>query len=295
MQAFTNILAVLQEDQDTHQLLTKLHALSQGRECDISLIRVVYEGVADLNSKHIDASAGLKELVLEAARSSLRDAVDGAEVPVPGLTSAAMWNRHVWEGVVHAAASTGAQLIVKTTGDDPAFGGLRTPDDCNLLRHAEVPVLLAQEREWPEKPTIVAAIDIYDPSHTELNDRILATAHDLADQLGGSLHLASIFPVLSTWLDEVTTMQSYNKLRQEIEAEIFDGLSTLAAEQNIEDFSCHALEGLAADAMQQLVAAVNADILVLGTKARTGVAGLLLGNTAEKLIHHVKADILTVT
>ncbi len=295
MQAFTNILAVLQEDQDTHQLLTKLSALSRGRECDISLIRVVYEGVADLNSKHIDASAGLKELVLEAARSSLRDAVDAAEVPVAGMTSAAMWNPHVWQGVVHAAGSTGAELIVKTTGEDKGFAGLRTPDDWNLLRNAEVPVLLAQEREWPENPTILAAIDIYDPSHAELNDRILATAHDLTDQLGGSLHLASVFPVLSNWLDEVTTMQSYNKLRQEIEAEIFDGLSTLAAEQNIEDFSCHALEGLAADAMHQLITALSADILVLGTKARKGVAGLLLGNTAEKLIHHVQADILTVT
>ncbi len=295
MKAFDNILAVSQSDADIVTLLEKLQALCGARKVDISLLRVVYEGVADLNSRHIDKEYDLKELVLEATRASLVEAVDAANVKLDGLTSAAIWNARTWEGIIHAASSTDAQLIVKTTDPDSTFAGLRTPDDFSLLRHAEVPVLLTHPKPWPKEPKVVAAIDIYDPAHAELNDRILATAHDFSEQLNAELHLASVFPVLSNWLDEVTTIQSYNKLRKEIENEIFDGLRTLAEEQNIEHFHSHALEGLAAEAMHQLVTSVEADILVLGTKARKGVAGLLLGNTAEKLVHHVDADILTVS
>lgn len=293
MSRFTNILAVLDSSAEASPLVQKLMTLS-GPDTDISLIRVVYEGVADLKSKHIDVSAELKELVLEAERSALRDEVEATGTHIDKLTCAALWNPRIWAGALHAAASTAAELIVKTSAASTNFAALRTPDDWNLLRHASTPVLLTQPRAWSAKPTVVAALDVYDPEHGELNDRILAVAHDLAGQMNAELHLASVFPMLSTWLDEVTTISSYHKLRKEIESEIFEEIATLTAEQGIEDFTSHALEGLAVESMKRLLASVDADVLVIGTKARRGVAGLLLGNTAEKLLHEVDSDVLTV-
>ena len=35
-------------------------------------------------------------------------------------------------------------------------------------------------------------------------------------------------------------------------------------------------------------------LVVLGTKARRGIAGALLGNTAEKLLHALTCDVMTV-
>ena len=293
MSRFTNILAVLDDNAEASPLVQKLRALS-GSDTDIALIRVVYEGVADLTSKHIEVSAQLKELVLEAERSALRDVVEATGEHIDRLTCAVMWNARNWEGILHAAASNAAELIVKTSSQAKSFAALRTPDDWNLLRHATTPVLLTQPRGWSAKPTVVAALDVYDPEHQELNDRILAVAHDLARQMSADLHLASVFPMLSTWLDEVTTISSYHKLRKEIESEIFEEIATLTAEQGIEDFTSHALEGLAVESMKRLLASVDADVLVIGTKARRGVAGLLLGNTAEKLLHEVDSDVLTV-
>ena len=293
MSYFRNILAVLQIDAQAPRLLEKVAAIA-AQSSDVSLVRVVYEGLADLKSKHIDASVALKELVLESEQESLTEVIEATHTDIDNLTCAVMWNARLWEGIAHAAESCGAELIVKPSDGDATLGALRTPDDWNLLRHSEVPVLLTQPRRWHTPPTIVVALDIYDLDHEALNDRILAVARDFAAQCNGELHLASVFPALSVWLDEVTTVQSYHKLRKDIEEEIFDGLATLAAEQNIADATSHAMEGLAPDAMKRLINSLDADVLVIGTKARKGIAGALLGNTAEKLLHEVGCDILTV-
>lgn len=295
MADFRNILAVMQENAEAPRLLNKLHRLAGSQHCDISVIRVVYEGLADLKSKHIDATADLKELILTTSQKELRDAIETADISVDGLTSAAMWNPKLWEGIVHAAASTGAELIIKTA--DAEHGPsvpLRTPDDWNLLRHAEVPVLLTQPRAWLSTPTVVAAIDVYDPDHEALNARILSAAQHVCHQLGGELHLVSIFPVLSKWLDEVTNIQSYVKLRKDVEEEIFLELDNFAQAEGVQGYRPHAVEGDPVDAMRNLTGLLHADLVVLGTKARTGVAGALLGNTAEKLLHALTCDVMTV-
>ena len=201
MADFQNILAVMQENAEAPRLLNKLHRLAGDQKCDISVIRVVYEGLADLKSKHVDVAQELKELVLTTCQKELRDAIETAGITVDGLTSAAMWNSKQWEGIVHAAESTGAELIIKTVESEHGAAALRTPDDWNLLRHAQVPVLLTQPRAWLTKPTVVAAIDVYDPDHEDLNARILSAAQHVCHQLDGELHLVSIFPVLSKWLD----------------------------------------------------------------------------------------------
>ena len=295
MKDFHNILAVLQEDAQAPVLLKKLQRLSAAHEHDISLVRIVYEGLADLRSKHIEVSADLKELVLNAAQAALSDAVDATGYNLSELTCAAVWNARFWEGVIHASETAGAGLIVKPSDSNTATQGhLRTPDDWNLLRHAGLPVLLSRPRNWPAAPVVVAAVDVYDPDHEDLNARILWSASNLAEQLNGELHLASIFPVLSNWMDEITSMQSYMKLRQDVETEIYEELALFADQENVSHYYPHAVEGNAIDAMRNLIGLLGADLLVLGTKARKGISGIVLGNTAEKLMHAVDCDILTV-
>lgn len=295
MQDLQNILAVLQDDVDAPILLAKLQRLAANQNLDISMIRVVYEGIADLRSKHIDVSKELKDLVLSAAQTALRDRIEEIGIEVPGLTSVALWNPRTSEGIIHAADSIGADLIIKTsnheTGRSPV---LRTPDDWNLLRHAKVPVLLTQTTAWSTQPIIVAAVDVYDPEHDDLNVRILKNAEQLTDRLNGELHVVSIFPTLSIWQDEITSIQGYTKFRQDIEQEIFEELANFTQREEVHNYKAHAVEGIAPDAMRNLITLLEADLMVLGTKARTGVSGLLLGNTAEKLLHEVACDVLTV-
>jgi nucleotide-binding universal stress UspA family protein len=42
------------------------------------------------------------------------------------------------------------------------------------------------------------------------------------------------------------------------------------------------------------VSALNADILIMGTIARTGVPGFIIGNTAEDILNSVDCPVVTV-
>jgi universal stress protein E len=295
MADFQTILAVVQEDVDAPNLLSKLQRVAANQTCDISMIRVVYDGLADLKSKHIAVSKELKERVLSTAQTTLRDTIEKTGIEVPGLTSAAMWNSRTSAGIIHAASSVGADLIIKTSDNGSSIPkALRTPDDWNLLRQAEVPVLLTQPGAWSPQPAIVAAVDVYDPGHDDLNARILASAQQLTHQLNGELHLVSIFPSLNNWQDEFTSIQSYTQLRRDVEQETLEELAAFSRQEKVNIYKAHAVEGSAADGMRNLIGLLGADLMVLGTKARTGVTGILLGNTAEKLLHEVACDVLTV-
>jgi nucleotide-binding universal stress UspA family protein len=46
--------------------------------------------------------------------------------------------------------------------------------------------------------------------------------------------------------------------------------------------------------IQRLVQQLNADLIVIGTVGRNGIEGLLLGNTAEKVLDHCDCSVLTV-
>ena len=54
------------------------------------------------------------------------------------------------------------------------------------------------------------------------------------------------------------------------------------------------LKGKAGRLIPALAAAKEVSLIVMGTVCRTGVAGLLIGNTAEKVLHQVDCSVLTV-
>jgi nucleotide-binding universal stress UspA family protein len=56
----------------------------------------------------------------------------------------------------------------------------------------------------------------------------------------------------------------------------------------------HLVKGSAAAVIPRLVLRKKIDVLVMGTVCRTGVAGFLMGNTAERVLGNVKCSVLTL-
>ena len=54
------------------------------------------------------------------------------------------------------------------------------------------------------------------------------------------------------------------------------------------------LKGEAGILIPALAAANEIELIVMGTVSRTGIAGLLIGNTAEKVLRQVACSVLTV-
>ena len=297
MTRFTNILAVVQKQEDALPVLTRARALRNGHNgtTGIHVLRVVHEGIADLPSRFINASAELKQFVLAAEESALEDDLAATSVDLAGTESATIWNRRTWEGIVHTAEAIGADLVIKRSGTTgAAVASLRTPDDWNLLRHVNRPVLMTHGETWMTSPTVLAAVDPFDEEHIEINERVLRTAVAFAEQTSAALHIVSVYPPLSRWAANLQPLQSYERLKNDVAHDVQNRINTLAASLRITHYTVHAAEGQAEAAIQSTLNQIAGNLLVIGTKARKDIGGVLLGNTSERVLSLLKADVLTV-
>jgi nucleotide-binding universal stress UspA family protein len=77
-------------------------------------------------------------------------------------------------------------------------------------------------------------------------------------------------------------------------AEVEQRLSALAATLPGLRTECRVAEGPAADAILEAAQETGCDVIVMGTHGRTGLARLLVGSVAEKVVRRAPCPVLTV-
>ncbi|MEZ5367022.1 MAG: universal stress protein [Bryobacterales bacterium] len=133
---------------------------------------------------------------------------------------------------------------------------------------------------------ILAPVDpsAHEPREAGLNLEILETASSIAEIEGArvdALHAWSTGPGAEPLGDEIrdAARLSFDKL-----IEPFD----LPPEQ------VHLIEGDPADAIRSFVRDNGVDLVVMGTLVRTGIAGILIGNTAERALSALDCSVLAL-
>jgi nucleotide-binding universal stress UspA family protein len=170
-----------------------------------------------------------------------------------------------------------------------------------LLRKCPVPVWVFRSgRSSPGR--VLALVDPCpdDPVRDGLNDQIMDLATSLARRQNWELHLGHAWT-----LDGEATLRSssYEGLPGEIvdimvrEAErIRLGQVEELANRYVSESerSVHMVEGAPGVALPRLVDRLDVDLVVMGTVGRTGLRGLIMGNTAETILRSVRCSVLAV-
>lgn len=296
MERISNILAALGDERESATyVLEKAVALAEATGARLHVVRVIYEGIAELGAAAIDSAADLKRLILESEETITEEMVEGTRERLPALETATLWNERRWEGVLHAAELAGAQLIIKGATRHHRFDEVvRTPDDWNLLRSARVPVMLVKPQAWVANPVLVCALDVFDDSHASLNQALLKEAGFLAAALGGELHVVVAYPLFERWVGDFGGLRDYDALKREIETEVVHRVRNAAEAVGVDYRQLYVDEGHPAQVIGALAEDLNAELVVVGTHARQGLRGVLLGNTSERLVHHLATDVVTV-
>ena len=165
----------------------------------------------------------------------------------------------------------------------------------------------------PEKvnySSILAAVDFElfapMPAEHDFNREVLELAASLALADSASLHIVHAWEALaektmlsrggisskglSNYLDREQARHSNKlhslteELRGWIGKEAYDSLSP----------STHLPEGPAKKVIASLAAQLRADLVVMGTVARTGISGLIIGNTAEAILDQLTCSVLAI-
>ena len=197
--------------------------------------------------------------------------------------------------IINRVINEGHDLVVVTTDEDRHDQATIR----RLLRKCPCPV-------WVIRPSrariqrVLAAVNL-DPDESELNRNILELAASMVERFGGELHL-----VHSWELYGEATMRSsaflhtppaeLGALLDKEESSHAKALADLLKTTGLSDapWQIHLLKGPAEDVVSRVIAKSRINLLVMGTIARTRIPGVLIGNTAEKVLDDVRCSVVAV-
>lgn len=168
-----------------------------------------------------------------------------------------------------------------------------------LMRKAPCPVWIADPEQFDVPVRILAAVDpsTDDPDRMKLNVQVLDLAAELAESTGARLYVLYAWLALGESL--FWTQMPEDSLRKYIEdarryAE--RKLANLLARCNnrISPSNVYLVKGDRDEVIADFASQRHIDLIVMGTVGRTGVSGLVIGNTAEKVLRRAHCGVLTI-
>ena len=163
----------------------------------------------------------------------------------------------------------------------------------HLFRDAPCPVL-SMVREPKPVTEVVAAIDALDASenHRQLSARVVDYARALAKAEGVPLCVLSAVPDPALmYAGLVNAPMSGNFLEQTVD-KARENLHLLLTHLGVDADRIEVKAGRVEDVVT--LEGEAGGLLVIGSAANKGLKGFLIGNTAERILQHMRSDMLVV-
>ncbi len=204
--------------------------------------------------------------------------------------------------ILERVATFGHDLVVMSGDPDLGRSGPSGRSTTRrVMRSSPVPVLIQPEGGQTGGPIAVAVgpKDADDPAD-ELSRKLVGLASSLARAFKRDLH------VIHAWrLDGETMMRGsrlnydaadIERMGREAQFEARMRVEELLADASSVDINTrvHIKKGHSGDVVPLVADALEPSVLVMGTLARQGIQGLVVGNTAERVARRSQSPILTV-
>ena len=134
---------------------------------------------------------------------------------------------------------------------------------------------------------ILLAVDL-----TEDCKRVAERALELAEQSGAELHVVHVIEPLSLAYGGEIPMD-LSSVQDQIHDQAKSHLAAFSSEIGIQEHRRHLVFGRHESEIHRLANEQNADVIVVGSHGRRGIA-LLLGSTANGVLHGATCDVLAV-
>jgi len=263
----------------------------------ITVLLVIYDPVTEILIERYNPEVS-QRIVADLVRSE-RQALEAALAPcrkhVADLVAEVVFARDTANSICAAARADSADLILKPISRSAHLADfLHTPLDWQLMREAPCPVLFTRSSKWQKPIRVLAALDVMDVAHADLNKTILRSAALTAAILGGELHVATAYPTLAPYVNQYQVAQDFSSIKVQLRDMRRDALTRLLQDLQIEAAATYVEEGRPRDVIRALAADLSVGLTVVGTAGRSGIKKLLIGNTAEQIIGNLPTDLLTV-
>jgi len=294
MKPFENVLVYVNPENQRHAALAQGAQLARHHGAKLTLVTVMEISEDPLygleqNPLREEYAAQIVQQ-LEGLAEPLRD--EGLDVQVSTL-----WGRPFQE-VIRAVLRDGYDLVLKTAEgvlglSERLFGTTAL----RLFRTCPCPVWVVKPEADAQIQHVAAAVDLLqNERNASLNKSILTHAALLAEMEQAQLHLVHTWEVWGqSVLQHRISLADINEMiegtkasREKMFEELVQAMPQAAGAQR------HLIRGETGEALPAFISEQHIDVLVMGTVGRAGVPGLIIGNTAESLLHRVACSVLAL-
>ncbi len=315
MKRFKNILYMMERQATSQCAIERAVALAENNQASVTVATVIERVPAgikisdggtdpgDAQARLTDTEAQRLDTLIEPYRARVR------------MNTKVLVGTSFLE-IIREVIRSEHDLVIKCPESPRWLDRLFSGDDMHLLRKCPCPVWLVKPETQEPYQRILAAVDVEDDyPPTELQTR--RALNGLVMELAGSLAVSEFaeLHVVHAWeaFGEDALRHSGFMSRPEAEvdayveqvhrrhAELLDALlqesvAKLGGQDAVDYIrpQLHLLKGSARRVIPELAKRLKIDCIVMGTVARTGVPGFIMGNTAETILQQIDCSVLAV-
>ncbi len=310
MKRFNNILCVVTPGAGCKTALERAVTLAENNQASLTVIDVTERVTAGIGMPEGGPiSADLQAAIVSAREQELDSLVEPYRQRI-NVQARVLIGTPFLE-IIREILRNGHDLVIKTAErwdwQDRLFGS----NDMHLLRKCPCPMWITLPEEKPNYRRIMAAVD-FDPwlegaGENDLNRLILELASSMALSDFAELHVVhawepmteTMIRVFSSDLSEEQIAANVNRERRDHQAQLErltgrlrDWIGTEAYDYLLPRL--YLCQGSARKEIPAQARRIDADLVVMGTVARTGLAGFFMGNTAETILNQIDCAVLAV-
>ena len=300
MRDYHNLLYVSHGTTDESAGLKQALSLARNNQAMLKIMIISPEfpkDFPDYQQKYEETLRAQTRSSVEASLTSLGLAADIIPMTIELLSDKTPAVKIIQEILRH-----GHDLVIKEAEPRDKITGFKAID-MDLLRKSPVPVWLS--RPIPQSRQDIQVAVAIDPESEEaaaeaLSRHMLQLSRSLADSCSGKLQIISCWDyAFEGYLRDSSWMKSSDseiaKIVEKAEKEHYQKLLTLIKDSSIEgNYQIHHLRGGVSECLPVFVQQQQIDILVMGTLARTGIPGFIIGNSAENIVQNLSCSLLAL-
>jgi nucleotide-binding universal stress UspA family protein len=291
---FKNVLLDLGASVDG-QLVAHVAEFCERAGAKLTILNVFEEPSKSASTYFSFHHKDLHEIVVENYESRVVEEIAKNSIDLSKIRREIRWGKDFIE-TIKLVITDKYDLVISASQE---LSGAPDSTAMHLMRKCPCPVWIHRGDLWRGAVRILAAINTSDPSeeNQKLNQKIIDHSTRLTEILRGHLHIVTCW---SGYLETVLASPRFSEkerveyLEYEHQQTEKEFESLLAASNLMDRVKRKVLYGNPAVIIPQYAAEQKMDIVVMGSVARAGIPGLLVGNTAEKIVSTLDNSILAI-
>ena len=310
MRRFKNILCVISRQVDYGQALERAVNLAQTNQARLKAVVVTERvsigmGMPEGGPVSEQLQSAMVHNCEETVKSLVEPYQDQIDIDIGVLTGTPFLE------VIREVLRHKHDLVVKTAENPEWLDRLFGSDDMHLLRKCPCPIWLLKPGAPTRFRNILATVDVDDDQHPvefevqqALNDQVLQLSTSLAATEQADLCVGHAWEAIDADSLRGRLLSSLdahlNRFNQSVRQHRLENLNLLlgrlkpALRPKHLEIQTRLVEGSPRVAIPAMASAIKADLVVMGTVARTGIPGFIVGNTAEMILSQISCAVLAV-